>query len=136
MTTKAKHSKKQPMEPFEIIKKTSKNMGFKISPEQVYGALLKMVEQPKYRILRSGDTLLVIENMGEGNANGTYFIADPVEDIPKNLDSFLKGLKVAKFKTLAFPIPNLKFIEYIKRVTPAYQVKQYGQNNFVVTVTL
>jgi hypothetical protein len=119
--------------PYAIVEKS---VSAPQDPKRIYAALLEMTKQPNYRILRHNNTLLLIDNKGNGIADGMLFPADSQNVIVENLQNFAKALKVGKFKALTMTIPNLKFVEIAKKAQLNYTVKQQGMGSFLVTVTL
>ena len=72
------------MEPYDIIKEDIEKFNLKLNPDNVYAALLKMTKLPNHRIVRANDTLLVIDNLGNGVADAVVFTAD-------NAPTFIKS---------------------------------------------
>jgi hypothetical protein len=119
--------------PYEIVEKS---VSAPQDPKRIYAALLEITKQPNYRILRHNNTLLLINNKGNGVADGVLFPADSQNVIVENLQNFAKALKVGKFNTLTMTIPNLKFVEVAKKAKLNYTVRQQGLGSFLVTVSL
>ena len=131
MSDKKDNSKE--LEPYEIVAKSVRPGQ---DPNQIYAAIIKMTQQPNYRVIRHNNTLLMIDNKGSGVADGTIYSADSDSKMLENITQFAKALKVGKFNKLTIVIPNLKFIEFFKKSKLNYSVQNRGINTFLVTVTL
>jgi hypothetical protein len=124
------------MTPYEIIEKTLQAANSQEDPKRIYAALIQMTQQPNYRILRHNNSLLLLENNGNGTADCLLYTADNQKTVAKNIAEFAKALRVGQFKKATFAIPNLKFIDVVKASKVDYKVKQLGQGQFLVEIEL
>ena len=122
--------------PYEIIEKTLQSANSDQDPKRIYAALIQMTKQPNYRILRHNDSLLLIDNHGNGTADCLLYTADNQKTLAKNIAEFAKALKVGMFTKATFVIPNLKFIDVVKKSKVDYKVKPQGKGQFLVEVEL
>lgn len=128
MTKKAKE-----LSPYHIIEKS---VGPNQDPKRIYAALIKMIEQPNYRILRHNNSLLLIDNKGNGIADGLLYTADPESKQVENAKELTKALKIGQFHRLTMLIPNLQFVEIIKKAELNYSIQNRGVSSFLVTIKL
>jgi len=128
MTKKAKE-----LSPYHIIEKS---VGSEQDPKVLYAALIKMTQQPNFRILRHNNSMLFFRNDGNGTVDGTIFTADPQSKMVENVEQFTQALKLSGIKKLTMAIPNLKFVELAKKAKLDYTVENRGVNAFIVTVNL
>lgn len=124
------------MEPYDIIKEDIEKFGLDMDADKVYGALLEMVKQPKYRIIRANNTLLLLENKGDGSANGHIFTADGPQTFVKTLMQLEKALLACKFHTMTFPSSGMAIEPLLKRAKLQYTTKPgSGEEGLLITVT-
>lgn len=125
--------KDKELSPYQIIEKS---VGSDQDPKVLYAALIKMTEQPNFRILRHNNSLMLFRNDMNGTVDATIFTADPQSKMVENVEQFTQALKLSGIKKLTMAIPNLKFIELAKKAKLDYTVKNSGLNAFIVTVVL
>jgi hypothetical protein len=128
MTKKAKE-----LSPYRIIETS---VGSKQDPKVLYAALIKMTQQPNFRILRHNNSLFFFRNDGNGTVDATIFTADPQSKMVENIEQFTQALKLSGIKKITMAIPNLKFVELAKKAKLNYTVENRGVGAFIVTVTL
>ena len=134
MTLKTKNKVKE-LDPYEIVERSVAKTGIKTDPLRTYAALLEMVKQPNYRILRNNNSLLLINNKGNQTADVMLFTADKQDRMVENIKQFLKALEVAGIVQVTTVVPNLKFIEILKKAKINYKVENRGVGVFLVTIT-
>jgi hypothetical protein len=96
-----------------------------------------MVKDPKYRVIRANNTLLMIENNGDGSANGRVFTADGPNTFVKTLKQLEKALIVSGFKKMTFPSSGIAIESLLKKAKIDYTAKPYsaGSNQgLIITV--
>jgi hypothetical protein len=125
--------KEKELSPYHIIEKS---VGSNQDPKVIYAAIIKMTEQPNFRVLRHNNSLLLFRNDGNGTVDGMLFTADPQSKMVENTHQFTQALKLSGIKKLTMTIPNLKFIEFAKKAKLDYTVQNRGVGVFIVTVTL
>ena len=111
--THTKHGEKL-LSPFEIIKTELAHNGSKDDPKRTYAAIVKMVEQPKYRVLRHDNSLLLLENKGNGSAESYLFTADSPHKLSENFKHFAHSLKVGGFKHLEYFTDRRAMVRFLK----------------------
>jgi len=94
----------------DIVRTEFENNGTGMDWRQIYANILQLVQQPKYRILRAGNTILVVRNDGGGNAYILMASADRPAEMGKNLKEFFTALKKANYKKVSFDTPRPAFI--------------------------
>ena len=65
--------------------------------QEVYAQLHKLVENPKYRIMRSGNTLFLYCNNGNKTATVRIFNAEKTKAIVENIKEFFNAIKKSGF---------------------------------------
>ena len=94
------------MTPQEIIQTEFQNNGTGMDWKTVYANIMELVKQPKYRILRSGNSLLVVRNDGNGLAYVLMASAEKPAIMAKNIKEFFQALKKANYKKVVFDTPR------------------------------
>jgi hypothetical protein len=129
------HKALKELTPYEIVEKAIPEMPLVQDPNKVYAALLKMVSMPKFRILRSKNSLLLIENLQQGKANGTFFFADPMELRDDVFMDCAKALKVGKFNQVSFLEKTNHISEFAQKANLKSSTQHTG-DGFNTTVIL
>jgi len=120
------------MSPLEIITKSMDGEG---DPQQMYAALIKLVEtDPKVRILRANNSLLIIFNMGNGEAEGTLETADNPKTLVSSFKEFAQALKKANFNKIHFDVDNPDIVRVIKMAGYEPQMSSVSGNQMSATV--
>lgn len=135
MTLKTKNKVKE-LDPYEIVERSVAKTGIKTDALRTYAALLEMVKQPNYRILRHNNSLLLIDNKGNNTADVMLFTADNQDRMVDNIKQFLKALEIAGIVKITTVIPNTKFLEVLKKAKVNYKVENRGVNAFIVTIVM
>jgi hypothetical protein len=94
-----------------------------------------MVAMPQFRILRSKNSLLFIENKKDGTANGTFFFADPMEVRDDIFIDCMKSMKAGKFNKVLFSERTNEIDTFAKKAK-LHAVAQHDGSNFNTTVSL
>jgi len=120
------------MSPLEIITKSMDGEG---DPQQIYAALIKLVEtDPKIRILRANNSLLIIHNNGNGEADVLFNIADNPSTQVNSIKEFIQALKKANFRKINFDVDNYEIIKNIKMAGYEPQMSGVSGNEMSATV--
>jgi hypothetical protein len=110
-------------------------MDGKGDPQQMYAALIKLVEtDPKVRILRANNSLLIIFNMGNGEAEGTLETADNPKTLVSSFKEFAQALKKANFNKIHFDVDNPDIVRVIKMAGYEAQMSSVSGNQMSATV--
>jgi len=126
------------MEAYDIIEADIRKFKLDMDPEKTYSALAHMIKDPKYRILRANNTLLLIENKGVGTADGLVFTADGPNSFVKTLKQLEKALIASGFHTMTFPSTGIASEPLLKKANIQYTAKPFesdGQKGLIITVT-
>jgi hypothetical protein len=109
-----------------------------MDPEKTYSALAHMVKDPKYRIIRANNTLLLIENEGNGVAEGLIFTADAndVNTMIKTIKQFQKALITCGFNTLKFSAGGEVIEPVLKRAKIPYTAEKIPGVDGGITITV
>jgi hypothetical protein len=125
------------MEAYDIIEADIRKFNLDMDPEKTYSAIAHMVKDPKYRVIRANNTLLVIENNFDGTANGRVFTADGPNTFVKTLMQLEKALIVSGFKKMTFPSSGIAIESLLKKAKIDYTAEPYsedGSQGLMITV--
>jgi hypothetical protein len=126
------------MEAYDIIESDIKKFNLNMDPETTYSAIAHMVKQPQYRLIRANNTLLFMENKGNGTADGLIFTADGPQTFVKTLMQLEKALIACGIETMTFPSSGLAIEPLLKRAKINYTAKSVDTDTgkaLVITVT-
>ena len=100
------------MEVLDILEKSSQGQ---IEPQKLYNALAYASNNdPKLRVIRANNSLFIIYNLGQGNAEVMMETADKKEVLPDSVKQFFQSMQKAGFKAVRIDIGNPKIIEIIR----------------------
>jgi hypothetical protein len=111
------------MEIYDIIEHDIKKFNLNMDPETTYSAIAHMVKQPQYRLIRANNTVLFMDNKGNGTADGLIFTADGPQTFVKTLMQLEKALVVAGIQTMTFPSSGIAIEPLLKRAKINYTAK-------------
>jgi hypothetical protein len=106
-------------------------------PKKVQGAMTHLVNtDPKFRVMRSGNTLFSYYNKGNGVADVAMDTAATPQELVKDVKEFAKAMKVAKFHQGRFHMSNPQIERVLKMVGLQYKLQPMpgGQMSVVVEV--
>ena len=127
----------KPMEPFDIVKvevEHNKDIGF--TAKELYAGLVKVCENPEYRVLRENNTLLVIKNEGGGLAEIYLITADKPAMLAHNFSQFGKALRVAKYKHLKYYTNRRAMVRVLKQLNANITETKLSNGHFLVEIDL
>jgi len=87
------------MSPAEIVKQVAEKEGG-MPWKNAYAALVTAVKSPKFRVLRSNNSLFPYSINGNGMITGHIISADDFQTMIKSLQEIKKALAIAGFKQL------------------------------------
>jgi hypothetical protein len=125
------------MEAYDIIEADIRKFNLDMDPEKTYSAIAHMVKDPKYRVIRANNTLLVIENNFDQTAAGRIFTADGPNTFVKTLMQLEKALLASGFKKMTFPSSGIAIESLLKKAKIDYTAKPYsedGNQGLMITV--
>jgi hypothetical protein len=97
------------------------------NPLQVQAALAQLVKtDPKFRIMRSNNTLFIYYNMGNGNAFITMQTADNPKNLVEAMSDAAVAAKAAGYKTGLTDIDNPQMLKALQMAKIKYSL-QPGQ---------
>jgi hypothetical protein len=128
------HANKNRMSEYDIVAGDIKKYKLKMDPKKAYAALLKMTQQPNYRVLRHNDSLLFIDNHKDGTAEGIMFSADKPQAFVQSLKYFNNGLKKAGIHQLEISSVNKDVEPFLKKAHLNYKIAP-SENGVHITVT-
>lgn len=126
------------MEAYDIIAEDIRKFKLDMDPEKTYSALAHMVKDPKYRIIRANNTLLFMENHGNGTADGLVFTADGPNTFTKTLKQLEKALVACGLHTMTFPSSGIAIEPLLKKAKIQYTAEPFAEDNqkgLMITVT-
>jgi hypothetical protein len=106
-------------------------------PKKVHGAMSHLVQtDPKFRVMRSGNTLFSYYNKGNGVADVAMDTAATPQELVKDVKEFAKAMKVAKFHQGRFHMANPQIERVLKMAGLQYKLQPMpgGQMSVVVEV--
>jgi hypothetical protein len=115
-------SKVDRLSPYQIIERDIEKFNLDMDPKKTYAALLKMVQQPNFRMVRANDSLLLIDNKGDGTGEGIMFTADKPQTFVKSLIHFNKALKVGGFHQMSFTSSGIAIEPLLKKAKLKYTI--------------
>jgi hypothetical protein len=111
------------LSPYQIIERDIEKFDLDLDPKKTYAALLQMVEKPNYRMMRANNTLMLIDNHGDGTGDGILFTADKPQTFVKTLIHFNKALKVGGFHKMTFTSSGIAIEPLMKKANLNYDIK-------------
>lgn len=123
------------MQPIEILQHSLARSGQ--DPKRIYAAMTKLVhDDPKFRIMRSGNSLFSYYNLGNGTVDVAMDTAATPQELVKDVKEFAKAMKVAKFHTGRFHMSNPQIERVLKMAGLKYKIQPMpnGQQTVVVEV--
>jgi hypothetical protein len=122
------------MSEYDIIAGDIKKYKMNMNPKKAYAAILKMVQQPNYRVLRHNDSLLFIDNHRDGTAEGIMFSADKPQAFVQSLKHFNLGLQKAGLHTLEITSIKTDIEPFLKKAGLNYSITPI-KSGIHITVT-
>lgn len=111
------------LSPLQIIEKDIEKFKLDLDPYKAYAALLKMTQQPNYRLLRANDSLMLIDNLGNGEGSGIVFTADKPQAFVKSLIHFNKALRIGGFHKMTFTSSGIAIEPLMKKAKLKFDIK-------------
>jgi len=110
------------MQPIEILQHSLARSGQ--DPKRIYAAMTKLVhDDPKFRIMRSGNSLFSYYNLGNGTVDVAMDTAATPQELVKDVKEFAKAMKVAKFHTGRFQMTNPQIERVLKMAGLQYKLQ-------------
>ena len=122
------------MSEYDIVANDVKKYKLGMSPKAAYAGLIKMTQQPNYRVLRANDSLLLIDNHMDGTAQGIMFSSDKPQAFVKSLMEFNRALKIAKLHTLTITSAKTDIEPFLKKAKLNYSITPV-KSGILITVT-
>jgi hypothetical protein len=85
-----------------IVLKALRNAGQQGSFKEIYAGIQQMLSTPRYRMMRAGNTLFLIEVLGDGAGKVKLINADAPQKVIKNISEFTQAIKKANYTTILF----------------------------------
>ena len=100
------------MEVLDILEKSSQGQ---IEPQKLYNALAYASNNdPKLRVIRANNSLFIIYNLGQGNAEVMMETADKPRALVDSVKQFFESMRKAGFKSVQLGVGNPEIIRVIK----------------------
>jgi hypothetical protein len=119
---------------YDIVANDIKKYKLGISPKKAYAALIQMSQQPNYRIIRANNSLLFIDNNGDGTAEGIMFSSDKPQAFVASLRQFNKALRVGGFHKLEIMSVKTDIEPFLKKAGLNYSITPVD-SGIQITVT-
>jgi hypothetical protein len=119
---------------YDIVAADVKKYKLGMDPKAAYAALVHMTEKPNYRILRANDSLLLIDNHGDGTAQGIMFSSDKPQAFVKSLIEFNRALKIAGLHKMEIMSVKTDIEPFLKKARLNYSIKPVD-SGILITVT-
>jgi hypothetical protein len=106
----------------EIIAKSISGSGQ--DPKKIRQQMAYLVQKdPKFRVMRSGNTLFSYYNLGNGNVDVAMDTAATPRELVKDVKEFFKAMKIAKFKRGRFVMDNPQIEKVLKMSGIQYKLQ-------------
>ena len=106
-------------------------------PKKVHAAMSLLVKNdPKFRVMRSGNSLFSYYNKGNGAVDVAMDTAATPQELVKDVKEFAKAMKIAKFRQGTFHMTNPQIERVLKMAGLNYKLQPMpnGQMSVVVEV--
>jgi len=105
----------------QILQKSLEGTGQ--DPVQFQDMIANLVKtDPKFRIMRSGNTLFFYENKGQGNVDIGMLTTDKPSDLVTAVKDVITAAKVAGGKTGTFEIERPEILRILQQAGAKYQI--------------
>jgi hypothetical protein len=122
------------MSEYDIVANDVKKYKLGIDPKKAYAALIKMSEQPNYRVVRANNSLLFIDNHGDGTSEGIMFSFDKPQAFVASLRQFDKALKTAGLHKMDIMSVKKDIEPFLKKAGLNYSITPI-KSGILITVT-
>jgi hypothetical protein len=85
-----------------IVLKALRDAGQENNFREIYAGIHQMLGTPRYRMMRAGNTLFLIDILGEGAGKVQLINADIPQKVIENILEFTQATKKANYTTLLF----------------------------------
>lgn len=113
----------------DIVKTAEADKGNSERWEQVYASLATLLKTDKYRMLRAGNTLFLIQIKSPGVAEMFTFNADTKHGLIKNIQEFLTAMSKAKYKTVYGNTSNVQVLRLMQRAGHPVDIERLPDEN-------
>jgi len=103
--------------------------------QKVQNAMAHLVQtNPKFRVMRSGNTLFSYYNKGNGVADVAMDTAATPQELVKDVKEFAKAMKIAKFRSARFHMSNPQIERVLKMAGLQYKLQPMPNGEMTVVV--
>jgi hypothetical protein len=121
------------LEPIDILTKSLQ--GSKQDPNRVHTAMANLVKKdPKFRVMRSNNSLFSYYNLGNGNVDVALDTADTPRDLVKSIKDFVQAMKAAGFKRGRFSMQNPQMEKILKMMGLQYKLQPTPSGQMMAVV--
>jgi len=110
----------------DIIREYIQKQRINVKPEAVLAALSELVKRPDYRLFRTGDTMFIIRNFGNGLVEFHMANIEPPMKLIRNVKEFYQAMKKAGFKQLITKTTNYDMIRIAQMANIDHEVSDNG----------
>ena len=119
---------KKPMTHQEIFQKCPEINRFGHDWKQLYAMVSQLLQTNKFRLMRSGNSLFLVQITAPHQAEVLMFNADPVGKFARNFREFAKAMHLAGYTSVAGVTDNLPTLKMIERFGYPIQIENLGQD--------
>lgn len=109
------------LSPLQIIEKDIEKFKLDLDPYKAYAALLKMTQQPNFRLVRANDTLVLVDNHNDGTGDAMVFTADKPQAFVKTLKHLNKAFRIGGFHEMTFTSTGIAIEPLMKKAGLKYK---------------
>lgn len=114
----------------EIIRLSLEAHGRENELKDMYGALQHLLQSNKYRLLREGNTLFLINILSPGECNLAIFSGESsAKELLRSIKSFYTGMLAAGYKTLHTDSDLPSMVQYLRNIGMNVEVTGQGKGN-------
>jgi len=113
---------KEKMEVQDIIKKSDFVQEAGVDWKEIYQMLANLLETPEWRLMRTNNTLFLLNMQDAGTASVTVFDAGETNEFPAAIQEFLRACKHAEINHIIFNAKGRYVQQLIRRM--GYKIEE------------
>jgi hypothetical protein len=117
------------MTPQDIVKNSREVKESGADWKQLYAGIAQGIEENKYRVMRSGNTLFMYKLVADGEAQMFIISAEPYKELLRNTKNFAKAMDKAGFKKVYGETHDINIIRLIERMGYPMTVERLGKDD-------
>lgn len=116
------------MTPQDIVKNSREVKDSGADWKQLYAGIAQGIEENKYRVMRSGNTLFMYKLIADGEAQMFIISAEPYKELLRNTKNFAKAMDKAGFRRVYGETHDINIIRLIERMGYPMTVEKLGKD--------